>query len=497
MDPKKKALLEEIGGLTKQYDDLLAAHPSGDFTDEDKGNLTKWFTKTMELKGQVATLESEDDERKQMAETSDWLSRPQYRQARHGEHVNADDDGRKALIGMGWECKNGVLYAPTSLGPQMMYREDVLLGKNLPFGDAKAMEFINKQRRGVQMDYKPMYANWVRNLAKFGDRAAARSELNPDEQKALSEGTDTEGGVLVPPDVTGEMLMRTGQRALMRRYAMIITTTRDEVKWFRLLPHPDSTLKKIYSDGFIGGWDVEVPVFSDTDPGFGDFAIAIKKLRVATKLSNDFISDSIIDILTLLSTQGSKNMALTEDAGFFVGDGGPLQPYGLLNTPGVGTYDLEGTTSNTISNTSASAGSSPKLVQLIYQLISQYAERAQLVMRRNIEGKIRGLVDANGRFMWPLLENSGFGPPSGQGRAPRSIMTYPVENTEWMPDEGTNLNKVIAYGDLGEYRIAQRASITTTVLRERFADTDQTGIILWERVGGALENEQAFIFGTV
>jgi predicted phage gp36 major capsid-like protein len=35
------------------------------------------------------------------------------------------------------------------------------------------------------------------------------------------------------------------------------------------------------------------------------------------------------------------------------------------------------------------------------------------------------------------------------------------------------------------------------VLRERFADTDQTGIIIWERAGGAVWNLDAGRIGIV
>ncbi len=76
-------------------------------------------------------------------------------------------------------------------------------------------------------------------------------------------------------------------------------------------------------------------------------------------------------------------------------------------------------------------------------------------------------------------------------------MGYPIDNSDFMPNDGTDANAVILYGDLSAYIIGQRAQITSVVLRERFADTDQVGIILFERVGGAVWNPDAMRIGIV
>ncbi len=112
-------------------------------------------------------------------------------------------------------------------------------------------------------------------------------------------------------------------------------------------------------------------------------------------------------------------------------------------------------------------------------------------MCRSIEGKVAALVDANGRPFW--APNAG----SGYAAVPRQIQGMPIENSDWMPDDGTDANKVLLLGDFSNYIIAQRAQITSVVLRERFADTDQTGIILWERVGGNCFNTDALRVGIV
>jgi HK97 family phage major capsid protein len=194
-----------------------------------------------------------------------------------------------------------------------------------------------------------------------------------------------------------------------------------------------------------------------------------------------------VDILAFLSRNGAQNMGLVEDYGFIAGNGGSLQPNGILNS-GASTTDISGTTADTVSNTTSDAGSAPKIATWIYSLPSQYLANARFVFRRALEGQIRALTDFQSRPLWP---ETPFGP------TPRSIFGYPLANSEFLEATGTNANRVAVWGDLSAYVIAQRAQISTVVLRERFADTDQTGIIIFERVGGDTWNTDAIRLGIV
>lgn len=312
--------------------------------------------------------------------------------------------------------------------------------------------------------------------------------LTPAEQNALSEGTESQGGVLVPPDVQAEILARTAQLSVMRRLGRIVTTTRDQVKFPAVSPH--STSGSLYSSGFVGTWAAETPAFSETDPAFESFEIAVKKIRVATKMSNDWLADAGGNMIAFLAQNGAENMALVEDDGLIAGTGANHTPVGILNA-GITTVDVEGSTSDTISNSTTNAGSYPKIIGLLYEVPAQYEAGSSWLMRRAIEAEVRKLVDGNGRSVWLSGSEGGF------ATTPRTIMSYPVFNSDSVPNDGTNANKVIVVGNFSNYIIVQRQAITTTVLRERFADTDQTGIILSERIGGGVWNTDAFRIGIV
>lgn len=486
--------MPDLRVLTAELDEKKAKAQA--ILDEYKAGMTaEKRAEFMALTGRVTTLVGEikaekdlEESKTQLAAAADFLEKPQYRVPRA---VTPDTDGRKALLAAGWEIKSGRVYAPTSIlnvktndQHVEMYPEEVLFGE-IPNDDPDAATYFKQVRAAMQPEYKTAYGRYLRLCVKMRDTSMAFAMLGGPEQKALTEGSDVAGGFLVPPDLQAEMLSRVAQKAVIRRFARVQATSRDVLRWPAVTPNVTSG--SIYSSGFVGGWVGETPAFTETDPAFQLMDIPIRKLRCATKLSNDFIADSVVNILAFLAQNGAENMALVEDNGFINGDGLSLQPMGLVNA-GISTVDVEGSTSDTISNTTGAAGSAPKIITLAYTLPAQYVAGARFLFRRVIEGKIRLLLDAQGRFHWPA---------SGFGATPRDLLGFPVENSDFVPTEGTNANKVILFGDLSNYLIAQRAQITSVVLRERFADTDQTGIVLFERVGGHVWNTDAMRWGIV
>lgn len=474
----------ELEQVYAQYKAILDEHEGKQISPEKQQELARLHERAMQLRQEIEAEQRQRAQERDMAEIEGFLSRPQYRLPRA---LNADDDGRKLLSRLGWEVKNGIVLAPTSTGRLVeMFPEEVLFGP-VPTHDPEAARYYLATRAAMQPEYRQAFERWLRNAVKARSESQAFAMLDGAEQKALSEGSDVGGGFLVPPDLQAELLVRLAQRAVVRRYARVVTTSRDRVVFPRVQPHDSQG--SIYSSGFVGSWASETPAFSETDPKFGTMEIPVRKIRVSTKVSNDFLADAVVNILAWLAANGAENMALVEDEGFIAGDGTPLKPQGILNG-GATTVDVEGTTVNTISNTTTNAGSAPKIIDLVYKLPAQYAERAVFLMKRAVEGKVWKLVDGQGRpyFAQPISTGAG---------APRTLLGYAIENSDFMPDDGTDGNKVLVFGDLSNYIIVQRAQISTVVLRERFADTDQTGIILFSRVGGALWNEDAIRIGVV
>lgn len=484
----------EIEGLVRDANALLDQHKGRGLPGEVKTQLVAMQETINRKKSEIETEDAEEKLRTDFKTADDWLNKP-IRTMAHG--VNGDDDDKKSLERAGWEFKGGLCYAPTSSGKgQEMFGEDVLFGA-IP-DDAASADFYRKTRAAMSAEYRTAYVKWYREYVKSGhSEAMAYNKLSPSEQKALSEGTDTAGGFTVPPDVQGELLMRTAQQAVMRRLARVQTTNRDLLRW-PMLAAASATAGglaagggSIFSSGFVGSWAAEVPSGTETDAAFQMFDIPIKKIRIIGKFSNDLLMDSAFNLLASLATDGAQNMALVEDNGFINGSGASYQPLGLLQG-GYTTFDVEGTTSDTVSNTTSSSGSAAKIIAGTYLIPDQYVAGSVALMSRTTEGKVAALVDGNGRPFWPANTGGGFDLPR------HMIEGLPVSNSSFMPGDGTNANKVMWIGNLSQaYIIGQRAQVTSTVLRERYADTDQTGIVIFERVGGATWNSDAGRIGIV
>lgn len=494
---------EEIEKLRDRVSSTLEQYKAGLPADKDL-EVAALIRRAGELKAEMEQEEKLDAKKADLADLDKFLNEPVHRHPLHDGDAGGGGE-RKALMNAGWEQKAGVWCAPHSmegktvqlqngsyqtLGKVPMYPDEVLFG-DIPTNDPDAAHFFKTTRASMDPEYRKAYESYIRWTSKVSDPGMVWQKLSGVEQKALSEGTDTAGGFLVPPDLQAEMLVRTAQMAVIRQRARVQPTSRDVLRYPMVAANTGSGLGSIYSSGFVGGWVGETPAFTETDPAFGLFDVPIRKLRVATKLSNDFVADSAVNILAFVAQNGAENMALTEDRGFILGDGGSLQPRGILNSS-ITTVDVEGSTANLIINTVSAAGSVPKIISLVYAVPAQYTRNASWVMCRAIEGKTFALVDANARPMWQPMAVSGLS--SG---APRTLVGYPIDNSDWVPTDGTDTNQVYIFGDLSSYIIAQRAQISSVVLRERFADTDQIGIILFERVGGGVWNPDGLRVGVV
>jgi HK97 family phage major capsid protein len=458
------------------------------------------LTKRSEALINLIEVEKQKVYDKQLDEQKAYLDEPVYKTPR-SMAFDGDSADTKQLLSAGWEVKGGMITRRTSFGMEVpMYGEEVLRGP-LP-DDQERKEYFLKTRHVFQPEYRDAWIKWLNSpFIKMGGMAAF-SQLSNAEQKALSEGLDPNGGYTVPPDIQAEIGGRRAQVSIMRQLATVRQTNRDV--WQQPMYAPaSSTNRNIFSDGFIADWVGETPTQSDIDPSFEMFIINIRKLRAKTTLSNDLIADSVGNLLSDLSARGGRSLGLKEDQGFIAGAGGSLEPLGILNhnlaltaTSSDGmAYDVEGSSSNAISNSVSDAGSAPKIKAMTYTLPSQYAGNASWIMRRGIQGDIAALVDANGRPFWNSYLESGFGRPQ------MVIEGAPVFNSEFVGTDG-NISTTAAtipliYGDISAYHIIERSQLSVRILNERYADTDQTGLILFSRVGGGLWNYDAIRTGII
>lgn len=318
-------------------------------------------------------------------------------------------------------------------------------------------------------------------------RRGSNGYLDPHELRTLTIASDPDGGYTVPADRRNELIRQLPALSPLLALVRRPTTDRDIVSWIRVLPH--GTSADIYTSAFVGGMVGEITGGGDAQPEFGTLQIPIRKARATCRFSMDLAADSEVDMSTFLMTDGAKNLALVREQQILAGSGVGNNCLGVLNDLDIATVDVQGTTPDTISNSTADMGSATKLMNLLYAIPAQYRRDSSFafVMHPQTELAIRKLVNADGDFIWV----------PGMSGTPNTILGVPVIHSEFMPQQGVDGAKVILAGPLSEIVSPDRITLSAQVLVERYADTDELAIILRSRFGVGIANPRAFRFGIV
>src|SRR5262249_38963092 len=77
--------------------------------------------------------------------------------------------------------------------------------------------------------YAKTWYRWFAGSIKHQDSDIAFRMLPNDEQKALSAGTDTSGGCLIPPELAATIISVVRERSTVRAGALVVPTTTDQL----------------------------------------------------------------------------------------------------------------------------------------------------------------------------------------------------------------------------------------------------------------------------
>jgi len=330
-----------------------------------------------------------------------------------------------------------------------------------------AAEFRNGRNRPESythedmQTYKKHFLNWVRG----GD--GYKSELEPDERKALSVGSDPDGGHVVDPDTTGRMVQRQFDTSPMRAYAAVQMISTDALEGMHDV------------DEVSSGWVSETGSRPETDTSELDaWRIPVHEQYAEPRATQKLLDDAYIDIEMWLADKVADKFTRTENAAFVTGDGvgkprGFLD-YGDWDTAGV--YQL-GAIEQFDTGASGAFASDPNgpdvLYDAIYALQDRYKAGAAWFANRGTYGTIRKMQDSNGMYMWQ---------PSVAAGEPATLAGYPTAVFEDMPNIAAN-SLSLAFGNMGEaYQVVDRMGIR--VLRDPFTAKPYIKFYTTKRVGG-------------
>jgi HK97 family phage major capsid protein len=304
------------------------------------------------------------------------------------------------------------------------------------------------------------------------DRFLRKGEevMGIEERKALSVGSDPDGGYVVNPDLSGRIVQKVFETSPMRAFASVQVISSDALEGLFDLNEASS------------GWVGETDSRAETNtPELGKWRIPAHELYAKPKATQKLLDDASINMEAWLAAKVSEKFARDEANAFVVGNG-VNKPRGFL-TYADGTT-LPGTIERFDTGVNGAFAAAPNggdvLINALYGLKAQYRANATWFMNRATLTLTRKLKDSDGAYLWSP------GIAAGQ---PATLLGYPVASFEDMPDPATD-SLSIAVGDMREaYQIVDRLGIRT--LRDPYSSKPYVEFYTTKRVGGDVVNFEA------
>lgn len=307
-------------------------------------------------------------------------------------------------------------------------------------------------------EYKAAFRNYLRKGSEGG--------LDALQLKALSVGTDANGGYLVPNQLSEVIVKIVNESSPMRSLASIETISSDSLDLIE------------DNDEMAAAWADETTArSSDTNTAaIGRNTIDTFEMYAQPKATQKLIDDGAIDIEHWIAEKVAEKFARLEATSFISGNG-TTAPKGILTyTAGTSFGQIQQVPSGTSAVVTADS-----LIQLYYALKDEYSKNATFLMHRSTLQAVRLLKEATtNQYLWQ---------PGLAAGTPDTLLGAPVKLAADMPAPGA-ASLSIAVGDFKRaYMIVDRVGIRT--LRDPFTAKPFVQFYTTKRVGGKVVNTEA------
>ena len=302
--------------------------------------------------------------------------------------------------------------------------------------------------------------------------------LSSDERKAMSAGSDPDGGYLLPQSTVGRVVAKVYEQSTMRRIANVQTISTEKIEGL------------VDNDEASAGWVSELGTRSDSaTPTLGKWEIDSHEMYAMPKISQKLIDDAATDVESWLAAKVADKFARVEGTAFTTGDG-VGKPRGLFSYTTAATADdsrawgvFEHIKTGTNADFNATTKADP-LLDLIGAFKDQYLQGASWLMRREVRTKLRKLRGATSDlYLWE---------PSLQMGQPDRLNGYPVNIDQYVPTLATD-SLSLAFGDFREaFTIVDRIGIRT--LRDPYTAKPYIVFYSTKRCGSGAVNFEAIKF---
>lgn len=345
-------------------------------------------------------------------------------------------------------------------------------GKQDELDQKMAKEFSLQRGRDVSVDEAKAYRAGFSAYLRKNNAGSSMEEV-----KALSVGSDPDGGYAVTPDLSGQIVSLIRETSPMRQIANVVTIGTDRLKG------------KYDLADVTSGWVGETQSRAETtSPTLGEWEIPVRELYAEPRATQQILDDGMFNIEQWLANKVADQMMRKENTAFVSGDG-ILQPKGFLteskstSAPSASSFNaLEYLATGTQASYGSTTNGGDKLTELVYKLKTPLRQGAVFLMSRTTLAITRKLKDGQGNYLWqPDFSSNNTG----------LLLGFPVIEAADMPEITASTDTYsVAFGNFMEgYTIVDRAGIR--VLRDSFTAKPYVKFYTTKRVGGGVTNFEA------
>jgi HK97 family phage major capsid protein len=295
---------------------------------------------------------------------------------------------------------------------------------------------------------------------------------NVDEIKALSVGSDPDGGFAVPPDMGGRIVSLILETSPMRQAANVVTIGTDALEGVNDLSDATS--------GWVGETESRPET---TSPKIGEWRIPVFEQYAEPRATQKLLDDAMFNVEDYLAAKIADRLSRMENAAFINGNGNK-KPRGILTyaagTPSSSNFSVVEQVPTGAAGAFAAFDPGDALINLVYTLKSSYREKAVFMMKRATLAEVRKLKDGQGNYLWQ---------PDFQMKQGGTLLGFNVVEAEDMPAMAAD-SLSVAFGDFNAgYQIVDRQGIR--ILRDAFTAKPYVKFYTTKRVGGDIVNFEA------
>jgi HK97 family phage major capsid protein len=300
--------------------------------------------------------------------------------------------------------------------------------------------------------------------------------LSQDEMKALSAGSDPDGGYLLPASAVGSIVKKVYETSEMRQYADVMTIGTDALEGIEDL-----------GEAGVGYAGEKSTSGDETTPQVGKWSIQTWILDTEPKITQKLLDDANVDVEAWLAAKVGDKFGRFENSEFVVGSSKirGITSYTTAADSGSGvTWGSFGHVATGVSGDFAASTPADILFDVMGLLKNAYLPGAVWATRRSVITRIRKFKESttNG-YIWQ---------PGLQAGQPERLLNYPIARMEDMPALGAN-SLSIGFGNLKEaYQIVDRQGLRT--LRDPYTAKPYVKFYTTKRTGGGAKNFEALKF---